>query len=401
MSSELKRHKKSDKVKWVITAVVGVVLSAAVVLGSLELWGGEGVKPSTWFTPAEEQPDAETPDDEGGMIVGEPEENGVSLMSANIAPEEYADYGISPMAESAQLLTAVITPETATDKTVDWTVEWGNPSSVWATDKTVTDYVTITPTSDGALTANVECLQEFGEQIIVTVTSRSNSSIKGTCTVDYAQKYVGTSTSIYFTSSSDYNQGGIVTNITDDIITTVNVPLVAQTGYNTNTAPKQAIRYSSSLSDTYTIAFDDTTVDFKYYIKLNPEFVADLKEKSFLLNGTFAEDWTLFDETSCNVSEADAEGFNSTKEYCVIDYFRALCSSLSSGVAPEVYCINSSNLNQFIEAAQGYISSYHYEIKIVATVNDMDYETVTQVRFTESSLNMHITDIEVGPNLVF
>lgn len=41
-------------------------------------------------------------------------------------------------------------------------------SSAWATGKTVTDYVTVTPTANGALTANVECIKDFGEQIKVT-----------------------------------------------------------------------------------------------------------------------------------------------------------------------------------------------------------------------------------------
>lgn len=387
-------RKKSGVWKGVaIFLAIVIVLGAAYVTPSaiLNKWN-----PADWFTPAEEQPIAD-----GGMIISEPEEHGVSLMSTNIAPEEYADYGISAMAESAQQVTATITPSNAANKTVDWSIEFANDSSDWATGKTVTDYVTVTPTSDGALTANVVCLQAFAEQIIITAASRGNPDIKGTCTVDYAQKYAGTSTSLYFTSSSDYNQGGIVTNTTDDIITTVNVPLRAETGYNTNTAAKQSIRYSSSLSDIYTIAFDDTAVDFKYYIKLNSEFLSALKSQSALSSSTFAEDWTLFDETTCNVSEADAEGFNSTEEYCVIDYFRALCSGLTAAVAPEVYYFNSTSLNQFIEAAQDYISSYHYEIKIVATVNETDYETVTQVRFTESSLNMHITGIDVSPDLVF
>ena len=58
-----------------------------------------------------------------------------------------------------------------------------NPSSSWASGKTVTDYVTVTPTSDGALTANVECKQAFGEQIKVTVTSRENTNVYASCTV--------------------------------------------------------------------------------------------------------------------------------------------------------------------------------------------------------------------------
>ena len=42
------------------------------------------------------------------------------------------------------------------------------------------------------MTANVECLQAFGEQIKVTVTSRSDESKTASCTVDYAQRLEST-----------------------------------------------------------------------------------------------------------------------------------------------------------------------------------------------------------------
>ena len=125
---------------------------------------------------------------DGGMIVGESEGNGVSLMSTKIAPADYEAYGISPMAESAQQLRATITPSNATNQKVDWTVKWKNASSSWANGKTVTDYVTVTPTSDGALTANVECKQAFGEQVQVVCTSRQNTKANATATVDYAKR---------------------------------------------------------------------------------------------------------------------------------------------------------------------------------------------------------------------
>ena len=51
--------------------------------------------------------------------------------------------------------------------------------------------MTVTPTADGALTANVECLQAFGEQIKVTVTSRNNAEATATCLVDYAERVAG------------------------------------------------------------------------------------------------------------------------------------------------------------------------------------------------------------------
>lgn len=342
-------------------------------------------------------------DDNGGMEIGAGSgSNGIKLMSTNISTADYDEYGISPMAESAQQITATVTPSNAANQLVDWSVAWVNSSSSWASGKTVTDYVTVTPVSDGALTANVECKQAFGEQIKITATSRENDNVSGSCTADYEQKYSGTKTSIYFTSSSDYNQGGIISNVTGETVASVNVPLKAQTGYNTNTAPKQSVRYSAALSETYTIALGgDTSVNFKYYVKLNSSFLTALKGMSNLSSGTFAEDWTLFDETTCNLSQADAAGFASSEEYTVIDYFRILCSSLCSAVAPQVYYINNSTINSFIEAARDYLSSYHFEIKIVATFGGENFETVTPVRFTDSSLAMHITNIALGPSIIF
>ena len=173
---ELYAHKRSDKVKWVVSFLLIFVLLAGLIGAWVLL-----------LKPEESAPEQ----DEGGAIITEGEDNGIKLMSAKIAPEDYAANGISAMAETAYQLTATVTPENATDKAVDWAVAFVNPSGEWATGKTVTDYVTVTPTADGALTANVECLQAFGEQVRVTVTSRDNTSVKANATVDYTQKLKG------------------------------------------------------------------------------------------------------------------------------------------------------------------------------------------------------------------
>ena len=170
---ELYAHKRSDKVKWVVSFLLIFVLLAGMIGAWVLLLKQE--------EPAPEQ-------DDGGAVIEEGESNGIKLMSAKISPENYDEYGISPMAETAYQLTATITPENATNKAVDWTIAFVNAESEWATGKTVTDYVTVTPTSDGALTANVECLQAFGEQVRVTVTSRDNTSVKANATVDYTEK---------------------------------------------------------------------------------------------------------------------------------------------------------------------------------------------------------------------
>lgn len=170
------------------------VLLVLVIAGTAALVGvlSDGFKNWDKFKPDEEQTEqTEETADNGGAIIGESVGSGVKVMSAKIAPENYAANGVSAQAETAYTLTATVLPEKASNKAVDWTVSFVNPSSAWATGKTVTDYVTVTPTADGALTANVECLQAFGEQIKVTVTSRNNAEATATCLVDYAERVSG------------------------------------------------------------------------------------------------------------------------------------------------------------------------------------------------------------------
>lgn len=168
---------------WKILSLFLALIIVAGVITGVVFWQ----KGNIVFNPVEqEQPNDE--EDDGGAVIEEGESNGIKLMSAKISPENYDEYGISPMAETAFQLTATITPENATNKAVDWTIAFVNAESEWATGKTVTDYVTVTPTADGALTANVECLQAFGEQVRVTVTSRDNTAVKANATVDYTEK---------------------------------------------------------------------------------------------------------------------------------------------------------------------------------------------------------------------
>ncbi len=132
-------------------------------------------------------PKAETEADKGvGAVIGEIEEDGVAVAYALIAPEDYEEYGVSEQAAKAYELTATVHPETAANKLVDWSAAWENASSEWASGKTVTDYVTITPTSDGAMTAVAEYLQPFGETVKITITSREYSAAKATVDIECA-----------------------------------------------------------------------------------------------------------------------------------------------------------------------------------------------------------------------
>ena len=89
------------------------------------------------------------------------------------------------------VLNATVSPDTATDKSLDWSVEFADPASEWANGKNVTDYVTVTPQSDGSSTATVQCLQPFGEQIIITAASRQTPAANAVCVADFYARSIG------------------------------------------------------------------------------------------------------------------------------------------------------------------------------------------------------------------
>lgn len=184
--SKLSSHERKDKVKWIITAIAFVlafIMLAGILMQQLL---PEGKKPSDWFeqtTPGEQEQTTA-----GNTIITTDKSNSIKLMTASISPEDYADYGISTLADSAFTLTATITPEDATNKEVDYTTAWKNAQSTWAQGKSVEDYLTINQESDGSLKATGTVLNAFAEPIEITVTSRSNSKVSATCQIDYVKK---------------------------------------------------------------------------------------------------------------------------------------------------------------------------------------------------------------------
>lgn len=176
----------SERFSWIIT-IVAMVLVAILSIGllcALFIQPKEETRENTEQTAITEQ--AAVIDGEGNtMVSGKtyamPQR---MVFAATAADVSTASEGIT--------LSATVSPETADNKSVDWSVAFVNPSSSWASGKTVTDYVTVTPTSDGALTANVSCLKSFGEQIKITVISRANPKAKAECTLDYARRILDT-----------------------------------------------------------------------------------------------------------------------------------------------------------------------------------------------------------------
>lgn len=172
-------NKKSKKVLAATAlALVGVLgvsyVGASVATGS---WN-----PGKWFDTEQVSP-IETPP--GGLILGEGEGNGISLMTTLISTEEYEEYGISEQADSAYLITATVNSEASDVTDFTFSCTWKNASSSWASGKSVSDYFTITQSTTNKLQATATCLKAFGEPVTISCSYDFDRSIKATAQADY------------------------------------------------------------------------------------------------------------------------------------------------------------------------------------------------------------------------
>lgn len=189
----LSEHKKSDTVKWVLTLVafliVGVML-AGIICG--------------WFEKKEELPQEEEQAavvDENGDPMTEdtiyPMPKAMSFSGVARAPDATAGGSGGNTQTSVDVrIEAYVYPESAVNKEVDFSVAWGTAPSHGSEE--VTDYLTVTPDSDGSRIATVSCKKAFGnDTIVITVTTR-DGGFTATCTVSF----VGVASEMQITSST-------------------------------------------------------------------------------------------------------------------------------------------------------------------------------------------------------
>ena len=177
-------------------------------------------------------------------------------------------------------ITATVSPDNSADNTgLDWSMAFKNPSSPWATGKTLSDYMTLTPSGAdvaGSKTVSVKCLKPFGEQIVITATSQDNPAVTASCTADFAQRI----------ESATLKFGDLNVNLGGD--TDVNWEL------NPNgVGVGGATSVTSSKSDVYTLA-----EDFTYTVTLtsnNGFFQLDGKTITFTDPGDVTSGGITFD----------------------------------------------------------------------------------------------------------
>ena len=242
-----------------IACIITLALLTGLVFSALEWWTDKG--PSTWGK--KEETEKEQVDAGGGGIMA-PVEDSVEAMGLSVtklAREEYGDYGIMPIADTAFTIKASYTDTAVTYKELDWTIKWkSGASGQWGDGKTVTEYATISPSQD-TLTLTLTVKKAFGEQIIITATNRLNPECTKSATLDYAKRVTnvswtfvgkgGTTTE----GSSQYKFPGVVSGDKTAKMTTV--------------TPKY------TYSDTYSV--DDTFEVTSLKIRVKQDFLTNLK----------------------------------------------------------------------------------------------------------------------------
>lgn len=85
-----------------------------------------------------------------------------------------------------ETVTAILTPSTVANKAVDWSIVWADNAPL--KNSAISDYLTVTPDSDGSLTAKVRCYKSFrGSSAVLYVTTRIGE-VKGSCSISFVGK---------------------------------------------------------------------------------------------------------------------------------------------------------------------------------------------------------------------
>ena len=138
MYNEFNQHKKSDAIKWAVVFILIAVLFAGMIAALvMALPDKENTSEDQEIT------DVQGDGDTLSVIPQNTE-----VMTLRVSEPYYMASALAASGYTKSVdLTATIFPEEVADKTVDWYIEWSDSQA----SGTVTDYVTVTPASDGAL----------------------------------------------------------------------------------------------------------------------------------------------------------------------------------------------------------------------------------------------------------
>lgn len=183
MNNEFYQHKKSDTIKWVITFVSIILLTAAVIGLRAYIAGVVDTKSSDVTDVGNEEAAVEKDDLTTVEIV-----NSERML---LSTTKYMREATSPgaKASSGYKVTATVLPEGA-DQNLIWTCSFVDPDNYWVNDLQVDaeDFVVIESENAENTVVYISAYSPFGAQIKVTATSVKNPDVSAYILVDYMQR---------------------------------------------------------------------------------------------------------------------------------------------------------------------------------------------------------------------
>ncbi len=360
---------------FISTFIVIVLIAATVAIGffssGFRNWTKEEWQNVFNDTFDKENEILQDPDDDGSVT----DENGNELDQSAVIPMPASMSFALPLSgsELSVQLEATVLPETAVNKTVDWEVVWQNPDGEWSSGKTVTDYVTVTPQSDGSRIATVTCKNAFSEPIIIKVTSRANSEAYATSKVDYRKRLDNVLVSF---SDGDYSfvKGGSV--------------ILAELQSEVRNDP-----YSSKPTPDITEIYDSIgtisgaeIIGHTYYIKASDDFKADF--------GSAVSTYTLLENFNQVTMLETVTGTTLYSYHAKTDTITGSGGIVIPG-KPAGWTLQSETWNSVV-ASLNRMTGHAFELKVVTETSLGDVETIINLTINKSSLNAVATSIQIN-----
>lgn len=356
--------RSSGAVGWTVFAII---LAALVVFFAFVTDGFRNWDAKTWFKPQEEQPETPPAVDGDGKDLTSGEVHEMPRAMVFRMAEALSADASQP---SSVTLTATVKPAYADNKTVSWSVAFVNPSATWASGKKATDYVTVTPESDGSATATVSCKKDFGAQIKVVVQSRDNADAKAECTVDFAKRIKSVSrtlTSLDKTANYTLGSGQSMVDV-------------------------NYLKSSGSFTGSDTFVYTDYTVEDTFAVSITQD-LESLFKQSFvdLANTDYGLSNVNFPSGSKSVSDFSA--FACPTAILMNYYFPA--SSNPSLTAAQIDTLALKVLKTSETVERVFIK---YSFTYTGKYSTFTYNNV--IRFNAASLIAGVTDIELDNTVI-
>ena len=219
--------------KRTVISIFTFLLVAAVVAGTLAALsdGFKNWDVMTWFNNCTSGDEDKTTEVKSPAPVTDG--NGNALDSDKVYPLPRSLYFSSSelaTANAPQTVTVKVNPKPVnTDfPEVDWSVAWSDPSHSTVNRQKVTDYVTVTPQSEGSTTATISFIKVFPIQILLTCKSQRNENISVITTIDCYRRPTFL--------NLEYVEGGCSFRKSEDASNTVVVPACTEVNINPEVA---------------------------------------------------------------------------------------------------------------------------------------------------------------------